>query len=86
MVDKTAAADLSARMDFDTSGGADELRENARGQRKTCMVKLVAQSMQQDGMESGVTEKDLDSTFRGGIATENGIDLFPEGAEHGSYL
>jgi hypothetical protein len=73
-------------MDFDTRCRADELRENARSERKTRAVQLVAQPMQQNGMEAGIAEEDFDGALRSGIATEDGIDLFPEGAEHGSYL
>jgi hypothetical protein len=73
-------------MDFDACHRANELRENAGGKREASAMQLVTQPMQQDGMESGIAEEDFDSTLRGGIATEDGIDLFPEGAEHGSYL
>src|ERR1022692_1273815 len=86
VVDEAAPADLRAGMDFNACYGANELRENASGEREAGAVQLVTQPMQQDSMESGIAEEDFDSALRGGIATEDGIDLFPEGAEHGSYL
>ena len=53
---------------------------------KPAPCSLWPSAMQQDGVEAGITEEYFDRALRGGIATENGIDLFPEGAEHGSYL
>jgi len=83
VVDKTAPANMRSGMDFDASGGADKLRQNAGRQRKTSPMQLVSQPVQQDGMEARITKENLDGAFRGGIATEDGIDLFPEGSEHG---
>ena len=86
MVDETAPADLSAGMDFDSCSGADELRQDPRGEREPGAVQLMTQPMQQDGVETGITKEDFERALGGGIATEDGIDLFPERAEHGSYL
>jgi hypothetical protein len=86
MIDKTAPSDLSAGMDFDTRCRADELLKNARGEGKAGAVQLVAQPMQEDGVESWIAEENFDGALRGGIATEDGIDLFPEGAEHASNI
>src|SRR5271168_2710902 len=70
VVDETAAADLSAGMDLDAGGGTDELRKNARCERESAAVQFVAQPVQQDSVESGIAEENLDSALRGWIATE----------------
>jgi hypothetical protein len=42
----------------------------------------VGQAVDQNGMEAGVTEQYLDYTSGGWVFPENGIDLFPDGAQH----
>jgi hypothetical protein len=69
-------------MDLDAREEAAELREEPRQQRHSPAIELVGQAVDQNGMEAGVTEQYLDYTSGGWVFPENGIDLFPDGAQH----
>ena len=49
-------------------------------------VELVRQAVQQDGVEARVAEEDFEHALGGRILPEDGIDLFPDGAKHGTLM
>ena len=49
-------------------------------------VNAVGEAMDQDGVKSGVAKDDLQDAAGGGVALEDGVDLFPDGGEHGWSL
>ena len=62
------------------------VRENwltiARQREPAAAIQPVRQAMQQDRVEAGIAQHDLQHAARGGIALEHGVDLFADGAEH----
>src|SRR5690242_19373389 len=86
VIDEAAPADGRAWMDFDAGESADELRQNACRESETSLVHSMPQPVQEDCMETRVAEEDFDRALRGGVAAEDGIDLFPDGSEHGAYI
>ena len=86
VIDKAAPSDGGAGMDFNAGQGAIKLRDDAGEQRKAGRVKLMGGAMQEDGMEAGVTEKDLDRALGRGVSAKNGLDLFPDGSKHTGFL
>jgi len=51
-------------------------------QRHAPAVQPVGQAMQENGVKAGVTEKNLDHAFGGGVFPENRGDLFSDGLKH----
>src|SRR5215469_8412155 len=82
VIDEEAAADRSARMDLDTCKEAADLGDDARRERNAPAVQLMRQPVREDGVKTGIAEKDLDDTFRGRILAKDSIDLFPNGSKH----
>ena len=82
VVDEEAPADGGAGVDLDARQKAADLRDHARHQRHPPAIQPVRQAVQQDGVEAGVAEEDLDHALGGRVFPENGVDLFPDGSQH----
>ena len=53
-----------------------------RHQRHAPAVEAVRQAVRQDGVEARIAEEDFEHALGGRIFPEDGVDLFPDGAEH----
>ena len=82
VIDEKAASDGGAGVDFDAGEKAADLGHHARHQRHSPSIELMGEAMRQDGVKAGVTEEDLNDTFRGRVFPEDGVDLFPDGSKH----
>ena len=86
VVDEEPPADLCARVNLDPGGRAIDLRNNASQQNEARFVKPVRQPMQQDGVEAGIAKEDFNRASGGGIASKDGVDLFPDCSKHAAYI
>src|SRR5580693_9408091 len=82
VIDKKAAPDFRTGMNFNTGHGTGELRGDPGQGEPASFIDSVRDAMNENGVESGVAEDDLQHATRGGVAFEDGIELFPDVGEH----
>src|SRR5258708_1456074 len=82
MIDEEAAADGRSGVDLDAGEESAELGNEARQDGNTGEVQPVSEPMEQDRVEAGVTQDDLQHALGGWIFPEYGVDLFPDRTEH----
>src|ERR1039458_10585652 len=46
----------------------------------------MRQAVPDDGVKTRITQENLDDALGGRIFTKDGIDLFPNGSEHGNWM
>ena len=56
--------------------------EMTRAAASSAPVKLVRQAVEQNRVETRVTEEDLDDAPGGRVLAKDGVDLFPDGSKH----
>jgi hypothetical protein len=81
MIDKAAAADGGAGVNFDAGHGARELGDHAGEREPSGFVNAVRDSVQDNGVEAGVAEENFQHAARRRVAAENGVDLFTDSRE-----
>jgi hypothetical protein len=82
VVDEEPPPDGSARMNLDARQKPAELRNNPRQQRHFPLVQPVGDPVQQDSVQTGVAEDNLERALSGRIPLEYGIDLLFYRAKH----
>lgn len=82
MIDEEATPNGGAGVDLNAGQAARKLRNGACQREPTAPVKAVRDAMEQHGVEPWITQHDLEHGARGGVAPEDGIDLFANVAEH----
>jgi hypothetical protein len=82
VVNEETPPDASARVDFDSCEPAAELGDETRNQRYAPAPELVRQPVQQDGMETGITQQDFENAACCGVFAKDRLDLLFDGAEH----
>lgn len=82
VIDEKTAADGGAGMNFDAGEPASGLGNQAGDERDAGPVEGICKAVEEDGVDAGVTEKNLGDAFGGGVFAEDGFDLFLKGSEH----
>jgi hypothetical protein len=82
VIDEKAAADDCAGVNLDSGGGAGELRDDSGQSEPASLIDAVGDAMDQDGVESGITQYDFEHAAGGGVALEDGVELLPDIGEH----
>lgn len=82
VIDEKASADGGSGVNLDASKPAGGLRNKPRNQGNAGLVERVGDAMEEDGVQTRVTEQNFDHTFRGRVLPEDGVDLFPDCTEH----
>ena len=78
VVDEEAAADRRAGMDLDAGEEAAELRDEAAAQLPVAPPEPVRQAMENQGMQPGIAEYDLQPRSCGRIALEDRLDILAQ--------
>src|SRR5580700_7723595 len=88
VIDKEAAADLSAGMNFDSVDEARDLAHEAAEKLEVTLPEPMCDAVVPDGVQTGIQEHDFDRGARGGVAVEDRLDVFLHSAQntHGTYL
>jgi len=82
VVDKKAAADFRAWVDFNSGEEAGELRDHAWQQGYIGVVEPVGEAVEQDRVEPGIAQENLKDALGGRVFAKYGVDLFPDCAKH----
>ena len=82
MIDKKTPADGGAWVNFDSGEKAGELRDHARHQRYVGLIELMGEPMEQDRMEPGIAQENLENALGGRVFAKYSVDLFPDCAKH----
>jgi hypothetical protein len=87
VVDEEAAADAGGGMDLDAGPEAGPLGEDAGEESEVVAPEPVLDAMGPDGVEAGVAENYHEPRGGGGIAIEDGLDVFADRGEeiHGGF-
>jgi len=84
MVYEEPPPDGRARMNFDAGQEAAELGDQARQQGHTPAVQAMGQAVQQDGMQTRITEQNFRHALGGRIPLEGRMNLLSDLSEHAS--
>jgi len=82
VIDEKTASDGRAGMDFNAGYPAGGLGNEARDEGDASPVKRVGEAMKKDGVETWITQQNLDNALRGGVLAEDRVDLFLDRSEH----
>jgi hypothetical protein len=69
-------------VNFNSGEEAGELRDYARQQRDVGLVEPVGEAMEQNRMEPGIAQENLEDAFGGRVFAKYCGDLFPNCAKH----
>src|ERR1700743_507183 len=84
VIDEKTPPDLRSRVDFNAGQKTRNLRDEPRNDRDVRLVQPMRETVQQNGVEAGVTEEDFNGALRRWVFTKYGIDLFPDSGKHAS--
>jgi len=83
MIDEESAADLRAGVNFDAGEKPRERSDEGRNDRHAPTPELMGDAVRQRRVQAGVGEQDFQHIVRGGIALEDGANIFTKRVEHG---
>ena len=86
MVDEHTMTNTGSRMNFDAGQHAGDVRNESRGCGQPHAPQRVGQPMKQDGVNTRVTEQDLERRSGGRIALAHDGNVFPDSLEHRSVF
>src|SRR5581483_6738907 len=84
VINEKTPADGGAGVNLNLRKETADLRNNPRHERNVPLIKSMREPVGQNGVESGITEEDLDDALRRRVFPENRLDLFPDGSKHAS--
>jgi hypothetical protein len=82
MIDKQVAADLRARMDFDTRQPSGDLRYQAGHKGPLAPPKPARQAVKSESLKARIAQDHLKPRAGGRIARHHGIDFLDQRLEH----
>ena len=81
VVDEEAVADLGGGVNFDAGPEAGELGEDAGEEFEVAAPEDMLDAVRPDGVQAGIAENHCEPGGRGGIAVEDGLDVFADRVE-----
>src|SRR5690606_1394709 len=82
VIDKEAPPYLGAGMDFDACQPAADMGNKARQPFETGVPAIMADAVNQDGVNAGVGGNDFENGLRRRVTLENAQDVFFQSVEH----
>ncbi len=83
MVNEEALADAGSGVDLNAGEGAGDVAHHAGDGVPAAAIKPMGQPVQENRVDAGVEQQDLQCVPGGRVALVDGIDLFTDGPEHG---
>jgi hypothetical protein len=82
MVDKEPPPKLCPGMNLNACEPTAKMRDEAGGSIPSPLIEEMSQTMEPNGMETRITEKNLHAIFNSGISLSNGSDIFLQTFPH----
>jgi len=82
VIDEEAAANARAGVDFDAGEEAADLGEDAGEEGYSPAIELMGKAVNEDCVEAGVAQEDLEDALGGWVFPKDGIDLLPDSSKH----